>query len=204
MLLFRAWWRRGEKERRGVEVVSSCIFLVLPPWKQMQWLSEFSAADVWGRFGICAEGLPGPTDPSEVLRELSLPPTPPDWLLCLKLPEENSCCTVLLLSWEMLTWKALAVLVQLGGDPCCSSGTSAVAWAELQVSSLFLPSWALAGMDVGFQFPPLVWQCRVRSQREQIRRDYKVPVEFFKVFRGFIFFKLSSNILKFFCAQLGQ
>lgn len=25
MLLFRAWWRRGEKERRGVEVVSSCI-----------------------------------------------------------------------------------------------------------------------------------------------------------------------------------
>lgn len=34
MLLFRAWWRRGEKERRGVEVVSSSIFLVLPPWKQ--------------------------------------------------------------------------------------------------------------------------------------------------------------------------
>lgn len=52
MLLFRAWWRRGEKEHRGVEVVSSFIFLVLPSWKQMQWLSEFSAADVWGRFGI--------------------------------------------------------------------------------------------------------------------------------------------------------
>lgn len=44
MLLFRAWWRRGEKERRGVEVVSSCIFLVLPPWKQMQWFSEMFGA----------------------------------------------------------------------------------------------------------------------------------------------------------------
>lgn len=123
MLLFRAWWRRGEKERRGVEVVSSCIFLVSPPWNQMQWFWELSAADVWGRWGFgCAEGLAGSHCPvlhgnvvwaCRPLAGAEGAVAPPDWLLCLKLPEENSCCTVLLLSWEMLTWNPLAVVVQL-------------------------------------------------------------------------------------------
>lgn len=127
---------------------------------------------------------------------------PPDWLLCLKLPEENSCCTVLLLSWEMLTWNPLAVVVQLVRRSLLwLLGDLGGGWAGGEQP---LPSFlGSPGIDVGFQFPPLVWQFRARLQREQVRTDYKVPVEFFKVFLGF-FFKLSSNILKFFCAQLGQ
>lgn len=156
---------------------------------------------VWGRWGFaCAEGLLGPTapcsmelwfgpaSPSEGLRELS-PPHTQDWLLCLKLPEENSCCTVLLLSWEMLTWNPLAVVVQLVRRSLLwllADLGAGVGWAGGEQP---LPSFlGSPGMDVGFQFPPLVWKFRAGLQREQVRTDYKVPVEFFKVFRFFLSF----------------
>lgn len=185
MLLFRAWWRRGEKERRGVEVVSSCIFLVLPPWKQMQWLSE-----VFGAGGdLLCRGAAWPHCPCSM--EMWFGPlggaegavAPPDWLLCLKLPEENSCCTVLMLSWEMLTWTPVAVVVQLVRRSLLwllGDLGGGVGWAAGEQP---LPSFlGSPGMDVGFQFAPLAWQFRARLQREQVKTDYKVPVEFFRFF----------------------
>lgn len=187
MLLFRAWWRRGEKERGGVEVVSSFIFLVLPPWKQMQCLSELPAADVWDLVvqGGClfpiapcsTEMWFRPSGPSEVLRELS--PPSPDWLLCLKLPEQNSCCTVLLLSWEMLTWNALAVVVQLVrrsllwllGD--LGSGTG---WAggERPLPSFLGSGWNRCGIPVSSPFLTVQSQVTERTSQKRLQSSSRV------------------------------
>lgn len=197
MLLFRAWWRRGEKERRGVEVVSSCILLVLPPYKTNAVVLRVLSSRCLGQVGIwlcsragwpplpCAPwkcGL-GPSGPSEMPRELS----PPRLTLVSQASRR-----------EFLLHCALVVL---GNADLKPSGSGSAVGEEIPALAPRWPrcwrglSWRWAASSflpglwleyyVGFHFPPVVWQGRVRLQREQVKRDYKVPVEFFKVFRVF-------------------
>lgn len=191
MLLFRAWWRRGEKEHRGVEIVSSCILLVLPPYKTNAVVLRVLSSRCLGQVGIwlCSgAGWPplprapwkcglGPSAP----RRCRGSSHPPDWLLCLKLPEENSCCTVLLLSWEMLTWNPLAVVVQLVRRSLrWLLGDLGVGWAggEQPLPSFLGSGWNIC--RIPFSSRCLTGQSQVTERTSQKRLQSSSGV-----FRGF-------------------
>lgn len=191
MLLFRAWWRRGEKERRGVEVVSSCIFLVLPPWKQMQWFSEMFGA---GGDLLVQRGCLAP-----------LPRAP--WKCGLGPPAPRRCwgsCRpprlTLVSQASRREFLLHCALVVLGNADLKSSGSGSAVGEEIPAlaprwprrwhglswrwaASSFLPglSWNRCGI-------PISSSCLTVQSQVTERTDYKVPVEFFKVFRFFLSF----------------
>lgn len=99
---------------------------------------------------------------------------PPDWLLCLKLPEENSCCTVLLLSWEMLTWNPLAVVVQLVRRSLLwllSDLGVGVGWAggERPLPSFLGSGWNICGIPISSRCLTVQSQVTERTSQKRLQ-----------------------------------
>lgn len=142
MLLFRAWWRRGEKERRGVEVVSSCIFLVLPPQNKCSG-SQSSQQQMFGAdLGFVQRGCLDPLTPQRCWG--SCPPSP---------PQTDSVSQAS--RREFLLHCALVVLGNADLRPC-GSGSAVVR------RSLLAPGWprrwrGLSGRWAASSFLPGLW-----------------------------------------------